>query len=128
MKNIFLTGDIQVGKSTILNSFLLNFKGSIGGFKTEPIFLDKGKTFILKSLNHFNGKIEGNHYICKFSDAAGRLLPQVETFEGLGVSILKECLEKNPDVIIMDELGIFESHALNFQKKYMNVYLTQYRF
>jgi len=119
MKNIFLTGDIKVGKSTILNNFLLSYKGIIGGFKTEPYFLeDSQKTFVLKSLNQLR-RPKANQYICKPSASTGRLIPITQTFDDFGVEILNDCLEEKPNIIIMDELGIFESAALKFQE---NIY------
>jgi nucleoside-triphosphatase len=116
-----LTGDIQVGKSTIIKTFLNNYSGVIGGFKTEPVFTKNNKkVFVLKSLNNFTGKLKESKLICTFSEEKGRLIPLTNTFEDLGVRTLQECLSYMPDVIIMDELGIFESEAFKFQEEVYN--------
>jgi nucleoside-triphosphatase len=117
MKNIFLTGNIQVGKSTILNSFLTNYSGAIGGFQTKPHFTSENeRVYVLKSMNSFSKIKEDDKLICFPSGKGGRLLAITDTFEQLGVKILQECLIYEPNLIIMDELGVFETEALNFQE------------
>jgi len=114
-KNIFLTGSIKVGKSTLINRLLEDFKGSVKGFKTLPYFKEDEKSgFLLKG---FNVQVEpsGLPLICRRTKT-GILYGIIETFEGYGVRILQECLETGTDLILMDELGIFETGAQNFQK------------
>jgi nucleoside-triphosphatase len=116
MKNVFLTGDIKVGKSTIINKVLAGYKGSLGGFRTVPYLLDgRLKTFVLESVSP-NLQRQGIHFICRDSEA-GRRIGLPDTFEEYGVRILKHSLAENAGLIIMDELGIFESAAVNFQKQ-----------
>jgi nucleoside-triphosphatase len=116
MKNIFLTGPRQVGKSTAIRKALANFNNlDLRGFKTLPVFEKEVLTgFILESLNPadtypqpYVGRQKANGF--------WQAVPQ--TFEEFGVKILKEALAAKPDLILMDELGFFESEALNFQKQ-----------
>ncbi|MGS0745287.1 nucleoside-triphosphatase [Syntrophomonas erecta subsp. sporosyntropha] len=113
MKNIFLTGKIQVGKSTIINRSLSNFKGSIAGFKTIPrLRVDNKRSFILQSLTADD--YTDIPWICRYNNE-DRLTGITETFETYGVSVLQKCLGSQPDLIIMDELGVFEAQAYRFQ-------------
>jgi len=113
MNNIFLTGDKQVGKSTIINRFLAEYNGRVCGFKTL-LETDPYRRFYLHSLNPqitFNEKI----YISKINEQ-GFLKGNIEGFDSFGVEILNDCLTSPPDLIVFDELGLFESDAILFQK------------
>lgn len=114
MKNVFLTGERKIGKSTIIKKALEAFKGSLGGFKTAPCFLGDGsKRYTIEGLNPiFRGEAR---WIC-VDNGEGRMIGLTGTFEDYGVRILKHSLKEKPDLIIMDELGLFESEAYNFQK------------
>ncbi len=114
-KNIFLTGEIQVGKSTIINGILENYHGRVGGFKTLPFRTGEGpRVFVMRGVEP---DCENNspHYICR--DDNGIPVPIVETFETYGVSLLRNGREANVDLLLMDELGVFESRAKTFQKE-----------
>lgn len=127
MKHIFLTGEIQVGKSTIINKICseLNnnvphdFSDNVRGFHTiavndsktdvdslyilpyevnEPREIDK--PFAIR--NKKERKKEGFH----------------EVFDNLGVTILRSATtNETTKLIIMDELGFFENDALLFQNE-----------
>lgn len=114
MKNLFLTGEIQVGKSTIIKRVLEGFQGSLGGFRTlYDISVDGKKGFVIEGLNPvFRGL---RHPICRYSDE-GYMIGLSDTFEDYGVKILRHSLEEKVDLVVMDELGVFESEAFNFQK------------
>lgn len=114
MKNIFLTGDLHVGKSTIINRILEGFKGSLGGFRTLlDLSIDGNKRFFIEGLNPvFQGK---RYPICRYSDE-GYMVGLSEVFDDYGVKILRHSLEEKVDLIVMDELGVFESEAFDFQK------------
>ncbi len=115
-KNIFLTGPRNVGKSTIIETALRSFAGRLGGFITLPKLLNDGRrVFVMDSLN-LDYPANYQPRICEVG-IDGRLEAKPETFDGLGVQILDDCLRKEVDLIIMDELGLFESGASNFQEK-----------
>ncbi|HHW61777.1 MAG TPA: hypothetical protein GX404_07720 [Syntrophomonadaceae bacterium] len=114
MKNIFLTGPIKSGKSTILEQAIDDYDGSIGGFKTVPQFTEDGKrAYVLGSISPLI-QAEEKPFICRLGKD-GHMYAVTETFEDLGVRILQDCLKSKPDLIIMDELGILEAEAKTFQ-------------
>jgi len=114
MKNIFLTGEIKVGKSTLLNKALQSQNINVLGFKTLPVLENDILTgFTMQSLK--TGDTYQDPYIGKqLPSGAWTAVP--ETFERYGVNILKAALAAEPDLILMDELGFFESQAREFQK------------
>lgn len=114
MKNIFLTGPIIIGKSTILNEAIRDFNGTVGGFKTVPQFMEDGaRTYVLGSITP-GIEAQSKPYIC-LPDKGGRLRGVPETFDNFGAGILDVCVNSRLDLIIMDELGVYESKALGFQ-------------
>lgn len=114
MKNIFLTGPVKIGKSIILEHAIGDYDGSIGGFKTVPQFTEDGKrAYILGSISPLI-QAEEKPFICRLGED-GHMCAVTETFEDLGARILQDCLISKPDLIIMDELGIFEAEARKFQ-------------
>ncbi len=121
IKNIFLTGRIQVGKSTLINKILAKFWGAFSGFRTLPYYDEYNQlngfyletlpqSLMLKELPFIGRRFEDNRWVG---------FPSV--FEKLGTAILNECLIMKPDLFVMDELGFFESDALQFQGKVLEV-------
>lgn len=115
IKNIFITGAIHIGKSTILNKVierLPDFK--IAGFRTLPIFEDKKKKgFRFETLQgrgkifaHIDLKTETQFDVYQFDP---------EIFEQIGVASLKKAIEKS-DLILMDEIGMMEQRAVKFRQ------------
>lgn len=114
--NIFLTGDINIGKTTIIQKFLETYSGSIGGFRTVRIHTDEDEFFgvyLLDVKNKDESFLKKNKAGDCFPDKS--LISYEEVFETLGVEILS--FETYPSLIIMDELGKLESNAIKFQKK-----------
>ena len=113
--HILLTGEIQVGKTTIIRNFISQAGLSADGLMTYWN-KEKGKD---RSLYMAPYSIEyclaERHLIMHGEDC--RLL-SLETmsqiFDGFGTEILSK--SGRCDVIVMDELGKFESKALAFQK------------
>ncbi len=115
IKNIFVTGSIHSGKTTILNKVLDKLPNlKISGFRTLPIYENKKKQgFIFESLDgsrklfaHIDLKTENQFDIYKFD---------YKVFEEFGVSALKKALS-NSDVILMDEIGMMEKQAKSFRQ------------
>ncbi|WP_017755429.1 nucleoside-triphosphatase [Calidifontibacillus oryziterrae] len=113
MNNIFLTGEKQVGKSTIINNIIDNFTGNICGFKTL-LETKEGRQFYFSGFNPMIDSIP-KIYICK-KDNNDKLEGITEAFDDFGVKILEDSLNDSSDLIIMDELGVFENQAYRFQK------------
>lgn len=121
MNNLFLTGKINIGKTTVLNSIRqnLNIKyDKIGGFLTKA-FIENGKVkgFYMKPINYNLKKPQFSKTIIGYTSDGVKWTAATDTFEDFGVRILDYCLKNPFELIIMDELGFFESKAYIFQQK-----------
>ncbi|MGN1368241.1 MAG: nucleoside-triphosphatase [Aristaeellaceae bacterium] len=110
-RHIFLTGDRQIGKSTLLKKVLHAYHGKIGGFVTQKttefmgpdcsvhIFgLDEAQVFSPGNFLFICGK--PNQHAC-------------ERFDSLGCDALLRCADCS--LIVMDELGRHEANAARFR-------------
>lgn len=113
VNNLFLTGDVQVGKSTIIKRVIQNLGIKVGGFNTQRYYeQDQLVGFYMESLN--DHALSGEHpLIGHCRDRNWVAVP--DTFDHYGVTILRECMQHKDRLIIMDELGFFESEAYEFQ-------------
>ena len=113
--NIFLTGEIQVGKSTIIKKILKTHPDwSVGGFVTVTRFGDipgaVGGVYIQKAPGSDEYSAD-NRVGIRWSD--NRAEGFAEPFEKAAENLLagNECC----DIVLMDELGFMESGAQQFQ-------------
>lgn len=113
---IFLTGQMQIGKSTLINGAMQHFYPhcSIGGFRTitVPDIPNAIGSVYIVPVGH-----EPQHYdahnrvgIRYGSQKAAVAFPKV--FDTEGVRIIEE--NKKCELFIMDEIGILESSAHQF--------------
>jgi nucleoside-triphosphatase THEP1 len=123
IKNIFLTGDIHVGKSTAIFKFLEKYTSkphSIAGFKTKP-FYENGALkgyYIESQVDPIISNISENMVGINADFGKGKSCYGIpEVFEKKGVEILCESLKINNSIILMDELGFFEKDALKFKNQ-----------
>lgn len=123
IKNIFLTGDIQVGKSTAILKFLEEYiskSNSIAGFKTKAFYEDgslKGY-YIESQVDPIISNISENMVGINVNFGKGKSCYGIpEVFEKKGVEILCESLKIHNSIILMDELGFFEKDALKFKEQ-----------
>ena len=112
-KHLFLTGDKQVGKSTLLRRLIEAKSLACSGFETHAFYLDgERRGFTL------HGRVElppyENNCICCARVAEKRSVPVLPVFEENGVSILKKSLSSPSSFILMDELGRLERDADRF--------------
>ena len=110
--NLFLTGPVQVGKTTLLNSTIQTLNAKTYGFYTKPY--SNNSSVIGYKMFDYTSTIEP--FIIGIKDTPTTCQPMIENFETNGVSLLNTALESD-DVIILDELGILESKAYEFQEK-----------
>ncbi|ATW24916.1 hypothetical protein DCMF_09155 [Candidatus Formimonas warabiya] len=113
INNIFLTGKIQMGKSTLINRILAGFPGKVAGFRTLP-YVENGQIngFYIESISE-KPRPKELAFIARCRDNDHwEAFPLI--FEQLGTSILKNSLAQEPDLIILDELGFFERNAMQF--------------
>lgn len=116
MNNLFLTGKIGVGKTTLIKKVLQNINASIGGYMTDRNENESYKEYTIKALYN---EIE-NYKIARIIKKNIDITVSKESFDIGAVSILEKSLEKS-DVIIMDELGFMESQCHKFQKQVHNI-------
>jgi len=110
--HIFLTGEKQVGKSTLLKRVLSGHKGLVGGFLTvrTDMFLKDGWSVHMFGFHDEKTPDENNLlFVCGREDEKRK-----ERFNRLGCEILSRD-EKCP-LLIMDELGPKEADAALFRR------------
>lgn len=111
-KNIFLTGEINCGKSTMINSILGELKAEYTGFRTLPYEvngIDMGYSFkaYVKDMK------ETPPISIKLKDE--KAFGIKETFDIFGTKALEKALKEEKKLILLDEIGIFESKSENFK-------------
>ena len=116
MNNLFLTGKIGVGKSTILKNALKEINLSVGGYVTERIYEGYFRRYIIRSLYDNEEK----YTIIKVDSRDNSKEGFMENFENGVVSILDKSL-KYKDLIVLDELGCTENKIEIFTSKVFEV-------
>lgn len=115
MKNIFLEGEIKVGKTFVLNKILQRLNIKFGGFKTIPIYENNKKVYF-KLINLYTYEED----IVAIYNIDGNLIVNSNVFDELGVKSLDDAI-KNCDLIIMDELGFLEDNSNRFKEKVFKI-------
>ena len=112
--HIFLTGDVQVGKSTVIQKVISNLGLSIGGFRSGfgPY---RGRPDSRVYLWDAGGEpvYDEDHVVVRFGNCAPEVL--IDRFNTLGVDILRQARQRQAGLILMDECGRFEGKAAAFQ-------------
>lgn len=118
--NIFLTGQIQVGKSTLIYKLLASDEfanADIRGFRT----LNRGKdVYLMDAMADVEDCTEEN--ICgeRILEGAGNMpTPYLDVFNNLGTSLLGDI--DDADIVVMDELGFLESEAYVFRERIVEI-------
>lgn len=117
--NIFLTGEVQIGKTTVIENALKLLNKDYGGFRTY-FGPDRANP---NRLLYMNSVVEPLNYsddfaIVKISEFSK---PQVieDRFNTFGVELISNAIE-NKELIVMDECGRFERQSLEFQNQVIN--------
>jgi nucleoside-triphosphatase len=116
--HIFLTGEIQVGKTTIIRNFLSQSNLAADGFITywEPQ-TDANRTLYISSYSTDVQSVKRHLVTCCVEHKLSRTQNMVEAFDIHGTEILRN--SGKLDIIVMDELGFMESKAKIFQNAVM---------
>ncbi|HDP97604.1 MAG TPA: hypothetical protein ENN22_00260 [bacterium] len=112
-KNIFVTGTIHIGKSTVIHKILNCLQPcKIGGLRTVPIFESGERTGF--AIQPFNGKSQTfAHIDWRTPHKLYTYYYQPQVFETFAVSLLQQSLQ-GCDLIVIDEIGKMEANALQF--------------
>lgn len=110
-KHVFLTGERQVGKSTLMNQVLCFLKQNPSGFVTRPYYIEERvKGYYLHSL-----------VPCKENDMPisirhqASAIPILSSFNEFGTLVLQHSRKDESSLILMDELGVLEEEAEAFK-------------
>lgn len=119
MVHIFLTGEIQVGKSTVIDKTIHLLHRSVGGFKT---YFGSDRE-LENRLLYMNSAALPNVYteenaVVRFREGCSPTV-LTEKFNCYGTELIR-CAKKNADIIIMDECGNLEQQAGIFQQEIMD--------
>ncbi len=107
--NVFLTGNIQIGKSTAIRRFLKNNDIKPLGFKTE---LNRDTGILMMKIISNDG--EQAFQIAASNGAMQRPVPDIAAFDRAG-ELLTQMDTSECDMLIMDELGYMERNAAVFR-------------
>ncbi len=117
MSHLFLTGEKQVGKSTLLQKWLKKTNARTAGFYTCKHASDDGHLYVhmLSASKKDTPGPDNILFDCKNRNAS----MAAERFNLLGCTILEEC--RLSDLIIMDEIGMMEADARQFQSRVISI-------
>ncbi len=113
-KHVFLTGDIQSGKSTVIQKVLANLDVTVGGFCSGygPDRAAENRLLYLWDAAEAPAYDEA-HSVAQITPQGRKAFP--ERFDILGCNALRRARETNVDLILMDECGFLERDAAQFQ-------------
>lgn len=117
--NILLTGDINAGKTTVIDKVLTQYTGDVCGFRTvrEKTEYDDFYGVYLQDIRDAHSELQIYNRVgsCK----PDRSLISYETiFETLGVKLLT--FDRLPNLVVMDELGVLEENCSIFQQQVLH--------
>ena len=119
--HLLLTGEVQVGKSTIIKKLLEKIHGSIGGFRTVlgPTTADgSSDVFMIGAVAQMEDCREETRVAKRLGRGRFQSFPDV--FDRVGAELLQAAQAK--DWIVMDELGFMERDAQIFQRAVLDCF------
>lgn len=113
-KNVFITGEKQIGKSTLIKKVIQEMNLKPSGFVTLPYEINqKNKGHYLHSLVD-SGEYE-NDIPISIKHRKEAVLPVPWTFDVFGTYVLQKSRTDASTSILMDELGVLEESAEHFK-------------
>lgn len=109
-RHIFLTGEKQVGKSTLLHRVIESLQLCPAGFRTLPFDVGgERKGYVLHSLVPLPPFENDCPVVVRMGER--KPVPVLPVYETIGISILEKSLLIPSPVLLMDELGKAERDA-----------------
>ncbi len=115
MKHLFLTGKIQIGKSTLLRRWLSQIHADVGGFFTKKAPERDGHVYV--HMLHAGGEDSFCDDNILFDSRFRDIAEATRHFDEIGCRLL--AASADADLIIMDEIGRMERDAHAFQQAVM---------
>ncbi|MFQ5824446.1 MAG: NTPase [bacterium] len=113
MKNILLTGRPGVGKTSLIQKIVHEFKGKAGGFYTQEIRNHNRRTgFEIVTLLGIKGILSSVDIKSPFR--VGKYGVNLKDLEEIAVREIEKALQRD-DLIVVDEIGKMELFSKNFQ-------------
>lgn len=116
--HVFLTGEVQCGKSTALARALKQISRPLFGFRTlfTDRYNDNKALYMLPA--DFTGSPAEAQIVAWFIN--GKPQPLTQRFNDIGATLLCKAQQHPEGLILMDECSRFERDALDFQKEIFN--------
>lgn len=116
-KNLFVTGTVGVGKTSLVKEVIRPYLLRAGGFFTEEVRVGGARSgFLLKTLDGREGMLARKGL--KVPDRVGKYGVDIPFLESVGVDALeKACAEK--ELIVIDEIGSMEMLSGRFHRAVM---------
>ncbi len=114
--NILLTGEINAGKSRLIDAYLREYAGSIGGYKTVREKTSTDEFFGIYLLDVCNpGALltKQNRIGTCYEDRS--LVCHTDVLEAAGADALS--FDVQPSLIVMDEIGVLEKDCAAFTQR-----------
>ncbi len=112
--HIFLTGDVQVGKSTVIDKVLSQFGGKVGGFRTAfGADRNEADRWLYMWDAAEEPVLDDAHGVVRFIARKPQIF--LSRFNEIGGTALRRAQNEQTALILMDECGRFEGAAEYFQ-------------
>jgi nucleoside-triphosphatase len=117
--NIFLTGEIQIGKSTVIKKTLAILAMNYGGFRTT-FGADRANPSRCLYIHEASAppEFDAEHVVVRFREN-GPPVSLPERFDALGAEYIAHARAHTP-LIVMDECGSLERNAVHFQQEILS--------
>ena len=114
IKNILITGNPGVGKTTLIQNIISRFNVSAGGFYTSEVRDEDGRRWGFKIIS-----LDGREEVLASVDVissrrVSKYGVDVGAVDRVGVTAIRDAL-KNKDIVVIDEIGRMELTSNQFR-------------